>query len=195
MGGAGVGVRRLVAVRHGRTAWNVAGRYQGHADPDLDDEGRAQAERLAASLRWLRVDRLVSSDLARARLTAGPLARGLGLQVLVDRRLREVDVGAWEGLTPEQAAELHPAQHAAWWAGEDVERGAGETREAAGRRAAEAVVEHATAVPPGGTLLVVSHGMVLRAALRQLRADDLADLDEDPPHLANTGWLEVGLRV
>jgi broad specificity phosphatase PhoE len=187
--------RRLLVARHGRTAWNLAGRYQGHADPDLDDEGRSQAARLAAELTGRVAERLVASDLRRARDTAAPLAEALGTAVLVDKRLREVDVGAWEGLTAEEAAERFPDEYAAWRAGEDVARGAGETRQAGGARAAAAIVEHAGEVPAGGLLVVVSHGMVLRAALRQLREDGVADLAEDLPHLGNAAWAEVTLRV
>lgn len=187
--------RRLVVARHGRTGWNLAGRYQGHADTDLDEEGRDQARRLAAELAGRAVDRLVSSDLRRARDTAGPLGEALGVRVRTDARLREVDVGAWEGLTVEEAAERFPDEYAAWRAGEDVARGAGETRQAGGARAAVAIVEHARAVPPGGLLVVVSHGMVLRAALRHLRAEGAVELAADPPHLGNAAWSEVTLRL
>lgn len=185
--------RRLVAVRHGQTAWNAAGRYQGFADVALDDEGRAQSDKLADALGDLAADGLVTSDLRRARETAVPLARALGLDPVADARLREVDVGAWEGLTPEQAEERFPEEYAAWRAGADVARGAGETRAGAGERAATAILEHAGAVPAGGTLVVVSHGMVLRAALRRLREAGAALLDEDPPHLGNASWIEVTL--
>ncbi|MHB8506801.1 MAG: histidine phosphatase family protein, partial [Acidimicrobiales bacterium] len=94
-----VGSRRLLAVRHAQTAWNAAGRYQGHADVDLDDEGRAQADVLANAFRGFAADRLVTSDLRRAVQTAGPLALTLRREPLTDPRLREVEVGAWEGLT------------------------------------------------------------------------------------------------
>ena len=68
----------LCLIRHGETPWNRAGLWQGHADPDLTEEGLAQALRLAAELAnehavrpWTR---LYASDLARARNTAVPVA-------------------------------------------------------------------------------------------------------------------------
>jgi broad specificity phosphatase PhoE len=197
--GVVTGTRRLIAARHGQTAWNAAGRYQGHADVELDAEGRAQAEALAvavvAALAPQRPLLIVASDLRRAVATAAPLAAGLGLSVVVDARLREVDVGAWEGLTPEEAADRFPAEYQAWRTGDDVARGGGETRADAGRRAATALLEHASAVAPGQAALAVAHGMVLRSAVRQLRAWDRVNLDGDPPHLANAAWMDLILTV
>lgn len=185
----------MLAARHGRTAWNLAGRLQGHADPDLDAEGRAQAERLAVELAGLPVGRVVASDLRRARHTARPVARALGLALIVDPRLREVDVGAWEGLTPAEIAEAFPAEHAAWRSGEGVAVGGGESVREAGARVAGAIVEHAADLGAGQTLVVVSHGTALRSALRWLRAEGIAELDGDPPRLANASWVELTLRV
>lgn len=136
----------------------------------------------------------MSSDLRRARHTARPVAAALGLALVVDARLREVDVGAWEGLTPAEAAEAFPDEHAAWRAGGDVPRGGGESTPEAGARAASAIVAHAVELDDDQTLVVVSHGLVLRAALRRLRSDGLVDLDDDPPRLANASWFEVTLR-
>ncbi len=158
-------------------------------------EGRAQAERLAVELAGLPAGRVVSSDLRRARHTARPVARALGLAVVVDPRLREVDVGAWEGLTPAEAEEAFPDEYAAWRSGEEIARRGGESTPEAGARAAAAIVGHAGELDADRALVVVSHGLVLNAALRRLRSDGIADLDDDPPRLANATWLEVELQV
>jgi broad specificity phosphatase PhoE len=103
-------------VRHGETDWNREGRWQGHSDTHLNELGREQAARVAAQLDG--VDVIYSSDLARAKETADVVARRLGLDVLVDGRLRERSFGAWEGKTgPEIEAEFRDA-HARWLAGE-----------------------------------------------------------------------------
>ncbi len=104
---------------------------------------------------------VVSSDLARARDTAG----ALGLPVTLDPRLRELHLGAWQGLTSAEAAARFPEEHAAWRAGVDVPRGGGETYAQAGLRAAECVLE---LLPQTGTLLAVTHGGTARAAVAAL---------------------------
>ena len=88
---------RLVLIRHGETDWNREGRYQGHTDVPLNARGRAQAEELAESLRGHKLDAIYTSDLQRARQTAEILAAATGAPMIVDRRLREIDLGKWEG--------------------------------------------------------------------------------------------------
>ena len=84
---------------------------------------------------------------------------------MLDPRLRELHLGAWQGLTAEQARERFPDEHAAWRAGVDVARGGGETYRQAGERAAACLREHLDAVPAGGTLVAVTHGGTARATL------------------------------
>ena len=138
---------------------------QGQIDTPLDDLGRTQADAAAAALAATRPSLLLSSDLSRAADTAAPLARATGLVPALDPRLRELHLGAWQGLTSEQARERFPDEHAAWRAGIDVARGGGETYRQAGERAAACLREHLDAVPSGGTLLAVTHGGTARATL------------------------------
>ena len=72
---------RLVLWRHGQTQWNVEGRFQGQSDIPLDLVGEQQAERAARLLAALQPSAIYSSDLARAAMTAAPLARLTGLTV------------------------------------------------------------------------------------------------------------------
>jgi broad specificity phosphatase PhoE len=89
----------LLLVRHGETDWNAERRWQGHADVPLNERGRDQAERLAEELENARVDAVYSSDLSRARETAEIVGARLGVPVVLDPALREIDVGSREGLT------------------------------------------------------------------------------------------------
>ncbi|MCY7365296.1 MAG: histidine phosphatase family protein, partial [Frankiaceae bacterium] len=114
-------------MRHGRTASNAEGRIQGHLDTPLDDLGHRQAAAAAPWLAALEPTVLLTSDLSRAADTAAPLGRALGLAPVVDARLRELHLGAWQGLTGQEARERFPDEHAAWRAGDDVPRGGGET--------------------------------------------------------------------
>lgn len=185
------GVRRLIVVRHGRTSWNAEGRFQGHADPPLDDEGEATAAALAGSLGGLGVAVVASSDLRRAVATAGPLARACGVPVTVDPRLREVDVGAWEGLQPAEVANRFPAEWERWKAGGDIRRGGGETLAEAGRRVADALQDLAASIPGTATAVAVGHGLSLRSALQHMGVEGTASFDGPPPHLGNGEWLTV----
>ena len=135
---------------------------------------------------------MVSSDLVRARDTALAVTP----DPLVDPRLRELHLGAWQGLTSEQARERYPEEHAAWRAGQDLPRGGGETYLQAGQRAAACVLEH---LPATGTLLAVTHGGTARAALGVLLELPAASWARLVP-LGNTCWSvlvegDVGWRL
>ncbi len=88
-------------LRHGQSEWNALGRWQGQADIELTDLGYEQARRAAEKLGMF--DAVISSDLLRAHRTASIIAEGLGIGMLEpDPRLRETDVGEWQGLTHTQ---------------------------------------------------------------------------------------------
>lgn len=89
---------RLVLVRHGETDWNRQGRWQGQSDTPLNDTGRAQAAAMAESQRGLPLAAIYSSDLRRATETAAALAAVSGAPIHRDPRLREISLGAWEGM-------------------------------------------------------------------------------------------------
>ncbi|MFN2323568.1 MAG: histidine phosphatase family protein [Trueperaceae bacterium] len=103
----------LWLVRHGVTDWNLAERIQGSSDPPLNAAGRAQAERLAPRLAGVVFDRVVSSDLDRARTTAALALPGA--EVRLDPRLRELNYGAFEGATWADLATGERAAAAAHW--------------------------------------------------------------------------------
>jgi broad specificity phosphatase PhoE len=157
--------RRIVLLRHGRTGDNASGRIQGQLDTALDEVGRAQALAAAEVLAEVSPAVLLSSDLVRARDTAQALADRLGAPAVLDPRLRELDLGAWQGLTSQEARERFPDEWRDWRSGVDRPRGGGETYRQAGERAALCIGEHLPAVPAGGTLLAVTHGGTARAAL------------------------------
>ena len=159
---------RILLARHGETAWNHAGRWQGHADPPLNDLGRRQAEILAEQLAGEAVAAVYSSDLRRARETARIVADRLRLPVIEKPALREIDVGSWSGLTRDEVRERFPEGFARWLAGEIGHDG--ETREELTRRVV-AAVESIAQDHPDETVLVVSHGGVVRALRRHAAGD------------------------
>jgi broad specificity phosphatase PhoE len=154
--------RQVVLWRHGRTAWNLAGRVQGQSDIPLDDVGRTQAVEAAARLAALRPHRIVSSDLMRAAETARVLGEVTGTAVELDERLREMDFGAREGLTWREAWDQFPDGMRAWADGDETKVPDSETHRQAGERLAAALHDLLEDLPEGGVLVVVAHGAVLR---------------------------------
>jgi len=158
--------QRLVVWRHGRTAWNHTGRFQGQADIGLDDLGQAQAKASAQLLARYDPTQIVSSDLVRAQSTAAALAEVTGLPVSLDARLREIHVGTWEGLTGEQTAAADPQLAGRLAAGEDVRRSpTGETVAEVADRVTEAFAELTAAAPDGSTIVATMHGMAARVGI------------------------------
>jgi probable phosphoglycerate mutase len=158
--------RALVLLRHGRTSWNLAGRAQGHADIELDDVGRAQAVAAAEALATLRPARLWSSDLVRASETAAILGARAGLDVELDKRLREYDVGGRQGLTVPEFAEQFPDEYAAWATRDDhsLVEGAESTADVLDR-IVPALTECLAVLDADDVGVVVGHGASLRTGL------------------------------
>lgn len=176
---------RVFLLRHARTAWNAERRFQGQADPPLDDVGRAQAYEAAALVAALDPDVLVSSDAMRAVQTAEPIAEITGVEVLVDQRLRERSLGHWEGLTRDEVAHRYPDEYADWIAGRDVSRRGGETRKQVAARALAAFSD----LPDVATAVLVTHSataMALCSALLGMRQE----VHVLGP-LANCHWSEL----
>jgi len=155
-------VTTIFLARHGETDWNRENRFQGHADPPLNETGRAEAAELAAALAPEPLAAVYSSPLQRAFETARIVAAPHGLEALPVDALREVDVGAWQGLTRAEIKERFPEQFARWL---DYGQGweDGESYEEMGRRVIAALVELAAA-HESERILAVSHGGPVRAA-------------------------------
>ncbi len=106
---------KIWLVRHGSTDWNARLRWQGHIDIPLNEEGRAQAKRVAGELSERPLGAILSSDLLRARQTAEAIAAPRALRVYPTDKLREVDVGDLEGLTtPEVIERFDPVDVSRW---------------------------------------------------------------------------------
>lgn len=155
--------------RHGQTAYNHEGRFQGQQDIPLDDTGRAQALDLAERAAEHSFAALWSSPLLRARETADAVARRIGLEPKEDARLMETDAGDWTNRSFEEVRAETPDLFDAF-ASADAEFAfpGGESFLEQEQRVAEVlrVVEEGS-LPA----LVVCHGMVIRAAFAA-RAED-----------------------
>jgi broad specificity phosphatase PhoE len=155
-------IKSVYLARHGETAYNHEGRFQGQQQVPLNDTGREQAAELAERATAYGFRALWCSPLLRARETADIVAAKIGLEPKEDARFMETDAGDWTNLTFAEVRARTPEQFDAFAAGDPSFAFPGgesfaqqEVRVSAALRGVEA-----------GELpaLVVCHGMVIRAA-------------------------------
>ena len=183
---------RLLLVRHGETDSNVEGRTQGRRDVPLNDHGRRQAAALAEMLHGYEPSALYSSPATRARETADAVAAALGLVVVVDERLAELDQGELDGLTREELRERAP-DFLRRWMTEDpatLRMPGGESMGDAQRRMVAVVVAIVEAHPEG-TVVLVSHNLALHALLCHALGVPLATFRRFRHDLASLTVVEV----
>jgi broad specificity phosphatase PhoE len=156
-------VASIYLARHGQTAYNLEGRFQGHLPVALDDTGRAQALELAERAAAHRFAVLWCSPLLRARETADAVARVTGLDPHEDARLAETDAGEWTDRSFAEVRAQAPEAFDAFVAGERAFAfPGGESLADQQVRVGAALADIQRAELPA---LVVCHGMVIRAAL------------------------------
>jgi broad specificity phosphatase PhoE len=168
------GMPLLYLVRHGETDWNREKRWQGHYDRPLSLLGRAQAWAAGQRLASERISQLHSSDLSRAWQTAQIIGEACGVEPQADRRLREVDVGNWAGLTQQEAKEQFPQGFARRRAGGKGWEG-GESYEEMGERVLNYVTEILTQARGSEHFALICHSGVVRmlvAHALHLRPED-----------------------
>ncbi len=165
--------QRVILVRHGETGWNSAGQLQGHSNPSLNEKGKTQAREVALQLAEEEVERIISSDLARAAETAGIIARHHRLPLMMDPLLRELNFGGWEGLTLNEIQSRFPQECNEWmqdpWA---VRIPGGETAEELKLRVIEAWNRIIDDLPAARTVVIVAHGGPLRVLMCHLTQTD-----------------------
>lgn len=166
----------LIFVRHGQTEWSLSGRYQGRSDCLLIAQGREQALQIGLRLRGEEVGSILTSPLRRARETAEIIAETLGLDAPdVDHRLVELAYGAWEGLTQTEVRSRWPEQLRQWKrAPESATFPDGECLADLRERLRLFLADPMWAMHRGGSVLVVSHAGVIRAALLEAAQQPLS---------------------
>lgn len=179
----------LLIVRHGETQWNIDQRIQGHLDSPLTDLGRRQTEAAARRLVDARPQALYSSDVGRCLAIAEIVARHLGIDIVEEPRLREWNLGIFEGLTRDEADARYPEET-------DVFRSRlidyripqGESRRDKHARANDCLDDIARR-HAGARVAIVTHGGVLDDIFRHT-----VGLPIETPrryHIANAAWNAV----
>jgi probable phosphoglycerate mutase len=164
---------RILAIRHGETAWNVDTRIQGQLDVPLNDTGRWQAQRLAHALAHEAIDAIYASDLLRAHETAQAVARRGAQRIVPERGLRERSFGEFEGFTWKEIEQRWPDESARWRQRDlDFAPAGGETlRQFYARSVATAT--RIAAAHLGETIALVAHGGVMDCLYRAAARIDL----------------------
>ena len=160
-------VTRIIAVRHGETAWNVDARIQGQLDVGLNETGRWQARRVGEALAGEEISAVYSSDLGRAHETAQSIAETTGIPVVSDEGLRERSFGMFEGKTFDEIHEAWP-DHAQNWRKRIPEWEPPQGGESLLQLRARVTrtLEDLASRHPGELIVVVAHGGVLDTLYR-----------------------------
>ncbi len=179
---------RFILIRHGETAWNVEGRYQGQADPPLSRRGEAQAQALAARLAEAgkRPDAVYASPLRRAWHTALAVVRATGAPLYAEPRLMEIHLGSWQGVLASEIARRWPRAFRQWeeapWS---VRPPGGETL-AEVRARVDAALDAILARHPGQSVALVAHRLPLAFVKIRFQGLDPAQVRHIP--IPNAGY-------
>lgn len=185
-------MRRVIVWRHGQTEHNAGGILQGQLDTHLSGRGHEQARAAAQVLADRSPVRLLASDLRRAHETAGELATVTGLGVEPEPRLREIHVGAWQGLRHAEVVAGWPDAQAALARGEDVPRGeTGERVSDVAARMRQVFDEVVAVLSEGETVVLASHGFASRALVTDVLGLDFAVASQALVGLHNCHWAEL----
>ncbi len=164
---------RLIAVRHGETAWNVDTRIQGQLDIALNDTGLWQARRAAQALQDEEIVAVYASDLSRAWQTAVEIARPHGIDVTAEPGLRERAFGLFEGRTFAEIDATMPAQARLWRTRDPEFTPEGGESLLTFRDRVTQVAARLAARHPGGLVLMVAHGGVMDVLYRAATGQEL----------------------
>jgi len=169
----------FLLIRHGETDWNKEGRMQGQSDIPLNELGLKQASLTAEKLRPAGLSAVYSSDLRRAVQTAEVIGQVCGLPIHTDPRLREVNLGEWQGRLAKELNDQHDMRFATRWMYPSViAPPGGETAHQVQARLM-AALDDIAAVHPNAVIAIVTHGFsvaVLLAAFRDIPLDQAWEL-------------------
>jgi probable phosphoglycerate mutase len=161
-------VKRVIFIRPGETDWNRQVRWQGWVAVPLNQHGQRQAARLANYVRHIGMTALYTSDLMRALQTAQILSDRLGFPAVPDSRLRERNIGAWQGLTIDEMKSWYPEEYDRLLADPENYRVPGGESRADVRQRTMAAFDDILKQATGGTVGIISHTTAIHALLGSL---------------------------
>ena len=177
----------LIFVRHGYSEANEKNIFAGITDVPLTETGKQQAVLTAKFLSQYAIDVLYSSDLKRAWQTATPIAEQTGLPIILNKQLREMDLGLWEELPFEAVVHKYPQEYALWMSDVNNAGAPGGESVARVRERITAAVEQIVAEHRGKTVCIVTHAEALRVLFPAWTGERLADI----PYVPNSSVTMV----
>ncbi len=165
---------RIIAIRHGETAWNRDTRIQGHLDIPLNETGRWQAARLAQALAARDpISTVYTSDLLRARETARAVSDATGAPLVSDERLRERNFGSFQGQTFTEIEARLPEAAQRWRTRDPLWEPEGGESLTAMRERVQRVLDELASAHTGEQIVLVAHGGVMDLLYRFATGQDL----------------------
>jgi probable phosphoglycerate mutase len=156
----------IILIRHGETEWNSQLRMQGHSNSALSAVGRGQIQALGEWMKNVPFDHIYSSDSLRARQTAEAITQYSGDTLQFDQRIREKNLGVFEGLTSIEARERHPEIYRLFkTGGANYVIDEGESTQQVLDRALE-FIEEIRLRHPEQRVVMVTHGGVVRVLMK-----------------------------
>jgi len=156
----------IILIRHGETEWNSQKRMQGHSNSDLSEVGMGQIQALGELMKNVSFDHIYSSDSLRTRQTAEAITQYSGHTLQFDQRIREKNLGVFEGLTSTEAKERHPEIYRLFkTAGANYVIDEGESTQQLLERALE-FIEEIRLRHPKERVVMVTHGGVVRVLMK-----------------------------
>lgn len=165
----------LWLIRHGQSTWNAERRIQGISDSPLSDLGKEQAGLLNKRLQNIHFDKVYASDLQRAFNTAEIALDGKNLEIIPEQRIREINLGDFEGRLIEELSDEEQTECRVWFLGPFDQRvSGGESRNDLSARGKEWL----ESLPKQGRIAAFAHGGLI-AALLQLFTGSLTESSKD----------------
>lgn len=166
-------MKKIYLIRHGESEWNILRKIQGHKDISLTDKGIKQANLIANRLVHEDIDIIYSSDLKRAYDTAKIIGNKIGLEPNQRKELREINFGAWEGLSNDIIGSEYKEEIYLWRKEpEKLKIEGGETLKEVQIRALREL-ENIINTNQDKNILIVSHGVTLKTMILGILDMDL----------------------
>lgn len=182
-------MKKIILIRHGESKWNTLKKIQGQKDISLTAKGLKQAQLIGNRLKKEKIDKIYSSDLKRAYITAETIGNKIGLDVTPMKELREINFGIWEGMSNDQMLQEFYDDVLLWRSNpEKLKIEGAESIEELQKRAMKGINKIIDDSDEHDNFVIVSHSATIKTIILGL-------LDMDLTYFKNLTISNVGLTV